>query len=276
MAKIWDLTNKELKDRLAGFLTDSLDWNAKVCLQLLEQLKDGHGEVRCEWDRLSGLFGSQTLSRVRACLPGLVTSGALRLLERTSNYERYQLIQPDVGNGKGAATPNAAQSVPYSEADQIILHCNLNLSQQETYRYLVERCLELKTNAIFVTASMVAQACGISAFSAHERLKSLQKTGVIYKVPDRSSTKGTFLRVALKMEDIDSLRDSDVQSTKTVEVERAEKNVIPALIELIRRSGIQLEPREVYEQKLKQAQSDVSYYYQIVQHYDMIASAIRK
>lgn len=73
-----------------------------------------------------------------------------------------------------------------------------------------------------------------------------------------------------------ALQASDVQSAPTVHVERAEKNAIPALIELLRRSDVQLEPKEAHEKRLKQAQSDVSFYYQLVHNYDMLASALGK
>ena len=277
MAKIWDLTNKELRDKLGRFLNSGLDWNAKVCLQFLEQLKDDHDEVRCEWDRLTNIFGSQTLSRIRSCLPGLVSNGSLRLLEKTPSFERYECVVNTNGqNGNKEKEPVVTDGVPYSEIDTIIKHYNLNVSQANTYRFLAQRCLELKTNAILVTAAQVAKATEVTNFTAYERMKSLQRTGLIYKVPEKSSTSGTYFKVALKMDDIASLHDSDVASRETVQVERAEKGIIPALIGLLRRSEVNLESKDVYDSRLKQAQADVTFYYQIVQNYDMLASALRK
>lgn len=278
MAKIWDLTNKELKEKLGKFLNAGLDWNSKVSLQLLEQLKDEHDEVRCEWERLSNIFGSQTLSRIRSCLPGLVANGSLRLLEKTLGCERYEVIVSSNGHSRSAEVQREeiTETIPFAETDRIITHYNLNASQAETYRFLVQRCLELTTNAVLVTAAQVGEGLGVTSSAAYGRLQSLLKAGVICKVPEKSSTNGMCFKVALKLEDVTALQASDVQSAPTVHVERAEKNVIPALIELLRRSDVQLEPKEAYEKRLKQAQADVNFYYQLVHNYDMVASALGK
>lgn len=164
---------------------------------------------------------------------------------------------------------------PQAEIERVVKHCNLNASQAVTYRYLAGRCLEQHASEIRVTAVQIGEWTGVSQLAAAQRLKSLLSTGLIHKL--KATSGGTVLRVALRLDEVGTL-ENPVAAEPPVEVAPPPQNqqVLGAVLGLLRRSGVALEPLEVYQARLREAQDDVSFFYQIVQNYDALVDALRE
>ncbi len=175
---------------------------------------------------------------------------------------------------------------PKYEIDRIIKHCNLNSSQLETYTFLANRCTEQDTDQVTTTAVQLGQSMGVGHLTAQQRLISLQKVGLIHKVgrvfSRTSFLRGTVFRVALKLEEVGALGSIEAGSDAAeAPAEAAETDtkggppqVVTAALQLLRRSGVQLEDKAAYEARLRQAQDDVAFYYQIVQNYDTLSQTL--